>query len=374
MLRGLTGAPATHVAMTVDAVGGVWTYALDLARGLGRAGVGTTLVVCGPPPSEAQRRAAEAVPGVGLVETDAPLDWTARDADGLVQAARAVAAVVRERKADLVHLNSPALAAFAEFDAPVLGVCHSCLATWWRAVKGGPPPADVDWRIEATAAGYAACRALVAPTRAFAGATAEIYRLAMPHVIANGRAPVRVVRTLRDPFVLAAGRLWDEGKDIRTLDDAARDIEAPVVALGPLHGPDRKGVRFDRLRTPGALDPLGVATEMADAAVFVSTARYEPFGLAVLEAAQAGLPLVLSDIPTFRELWTGAAQFVTPGDAAGFAAAVNRLLASPEAGRQAGVAARRQAHRYDVAAMTERYLALYGELGVYTARSTAVPA
>ena len=40
------------------------------------------------------------------------------------------------------------------------------------------------------------------------------------------------------------------------------------------------------------------------------TALYEPFGLAVLEAAQAGCALVLSDIPTFRELWDGAALFV----------------------------------------------------------------
>jgi hypothetical protein len=38
----------------------------------------------------------------------------------------------------------------------------------------------------------------------------------------------------------------------------------------------------------------------------------EPFGLAVLEAAQAGCPLVLSDLPGFRELWDGAALFRRP--------------------------------------------------------------
>ena len=52
--------------------------------------------------------------------------------------------------------------------------------------------------------------------------------------------------------------------------------------------------------------------------IFVSVSRYEPFGLAVLEAAHAGCALVLSDIPTFRELWQGAASFVI---AAGSAAA-----------------------------------------------------
>ncbi len=58
-----------------------------------------------------------------------------------------------------------------------------------------------------------------------------------------------------------------------------------------------------------------MATAYAAATVFASMARYEPFGLAVLEAAQAGMRLVLSDIPTFRELWDGAAIFV--GDEAG---------------------------------------------------------
>ena len=56
---------------------------------------------------------------------------------------------------------------------------------------------------------------------------------------------------------------------------------------------------------------------MARAAIFVSSSVYEPFGLAVLEAAGSGAALVLSDIPTFRELWDEAALFAPPGDAAG---------------------------------------------------------
>ncbi|WP_243688744.1 glycosyltransferase [Geotalea toluenoxydans] len=44
-------------------------------------------------------------------------------------------------------------------------------------------------------------------------------------------------------------------------------------------------------------------------------ARYEPFGLTVLEAALSGCALVLGDIPSLRELWEGAAVFVPPDDA-----------------------------------------------------------
>ncbi len=61
------------VLMTIDAVGGVWRYALDLARGLAEHGVGRPVLGFGPPPDAAQRREAEAAGA--LVWTDLPLDW-----------------------------------------------------------------------------------------------------------------------------------------------------------------------------------------------------------------------------------------------------------------------------------------------------------
>jgi glycosyltransferase involved in cell wall biosynthesis len=76
----------------------------------------------------------------------------------------------------------------------------------------------------------------------------------------------------------------------------------------------------------------------------------------VLEAAQAGCPLVLSDIPTFRELWDDAALFVPPGDAAGFAAAIER--AAQDADRL-GARAEERAARYTPEAMASGMAALY---------------
>jgi glycosyltransferase involved in cell wall biosynthesis len=63
----------------------------------------------------------------------------------------------------------------------------------------------------------------------------------------------------------------------------------------------------------------------ARAAIFVSMSKYEPFGLSVLEAAQAGAALVLADIATFRELWHGVACFVPAADSAALASAIDRL-------------------------------------------------
>ena len=78
---------------------------------------------------------------------------------------------------------------------------------------------------------------------------------------------------------------------------------------------------------------------------------YEPFGLAVLEAAQAGCALVLSDIPTFRELWDGAAMFVPPGRRRRLAAPLEPSCAPDRPLPRSGQAARERAGRYSLARM-----------------------
>ena len=127
-------------------------------------------------------------------------------------------------------------------------------------------------------------------------------------------------------FAFTAGRLWDEGKNIATLDRAAACLAVPFQAAGPLVGPNGQRVALAHLHPLGAIDERKLAGCLSARPVFVSAARYEPFGLAVLEAALAGCPLVLADIPTFRELWEEVALFVDPGDVMGFARTVERLV------------------------------------------------
>jgi glycosyltransferase involved in cell wall biosynthesis len=131
------------------------------------------------------------------------------------------------------------------------------------------------------------------------------------------------------PFVLAAGRWWDDGKNAATLDAAAGLARGPVVMAGALDGPNGASVRLRHAEAPGELPRAEMSALMRRAAVFASAARYEPFGLAVLEAGMHGAALVLADIMTFRELWHDAALFVPADDAAGFAAAFDRLTAEP---------------------------------------------
>ncbi len=330
----MTAATSRHLLLTADAVGGIWSYVVELAQGLQRRDVAVTIATLGPRPSSRQ---CEAV-GAALVHTDRPLDWTAETVTALRDAARELAAIARSIQADSIHLHAPAYAGFADWPAPVVAVVHSCVATWWNAVRGGALPADLAWRAEAVARGLASAHAVIAPSHAFAAMLRNIYGDRWPlRVVHNGRSLPRSRPQLpRGQHVFTAGRLWDEGKAARTLDAAAGIGGLAIRAAGPVVGPNGTALRSRNLHLLGILDAAAMAHELAGAAVFASAARYEPFGLAVLEAAHAGLPLVLSDIPTFRELWNGVAQFVPCGDASGVRRGAKRRAARPDDGRGAG--------------------------------------
>ncbi|MHB8283256.1 MAG: glycosyltransferase family 4 protein [Caulobacteraceae bacterium] len=350
-----------HVLMTADAVGGVWTYALDLSRGLAAADVRVTLAVLGPPPSPAQTLAAQAVDGLEVVATDLPLDWLAEGPAPVLQASRALAALASDRHVDLVHLNSPALAN-ARFAQPVLGACHSCVGTWWDAAGSGALSSNFQWRIKLLADGYRACDTLIAPSQAFAAATAAAYPGARPQVVYNGRPAPAAPSSPRETRAITVGRLWDAGKNLSVLDQAAPQLAQPVLAIGPVQGPNGEQVEARHVRLLGVLAPEAVAAQVAASAVFVSLALYEPFGLAVLEAAQAGCALVLSDIPTFRELWGEAAVFVDPASPDAAAARMRELLDDADACALWGAAAQQRARRYTLDAMTEATLAAYAAI------------
>jgi len=352
-----------HVLLTADAVGGVWTWAIDLATALADRGVETTLAVLGPAPDAAQRRAAAAIPGLTLIETGLPLDWVEDDPARLAAAGRRLASLAASAGVDLVHLNSPALAAEAAFPVPVVGGCHSCLATWWSAVRGDAPmPEAFRWRTAMLAEGYAACDRLIAPSAAFAAATAERYGVRV-EAVHNGRAPAPArSATGRDAVVLTSGRLWDEGKNVAGLDRAAARMVRPVRAAGPLTGPGGAGVALAHAVPLGRLDAAALREELDRASVFASLALYEPFGLGVLEAAQAGCALVLSDIPSFRELWHGAATFAPVDDAAALARTLDDLLAAPDATESLGRAAAARAARFTPEAMADGVLAVWREV------------
>lgn len=340
----------TRLLMTADAVGGVWQYATGLAAALAPR-FKTVLAVMGPPPPEAACEAAERA-GVRLVHTGLPLDWLAVDETAIRSSAAAIADVAAECRADIVHLNTPALAGLARFPAPAIAVAHSDLATWWACMEGSALPADFAWRAQLTAQGLAAAARVVAPSASYGEALHRAFRLSVaPSVVHNGRVPLDLPPAFSRAEALTVGRLWDRSKGMAVLDRSAMRLSVPLLAAGPLEGPRGESVYIRHARALGTVDEKGLAGLLAGRPVFVSAARYEPFGLAVLEAAQAGCALVLSDIPTFRELWEGAACFVPAQDDAGFAAAIEALIGDPARRHALGEAARLASAPFTVQAM-----------------------
>ena len=365
-----------RLLMTTDTVGGVWQYSLDLCRHLTRHQVDVILAVLGPAPDEAQRWAVSAIRGVSLVEVGGELDWLAPDAASLAASAARLARLARDRHIGLVHLNAPALNACTDFPVPVIAVSHSCLGTWWDAVRSGPLPPEFAWRDALHAKGLRSADIVVCPSRGFAEATARWHQLEhSPRIVLNGRSALQLPRAAMHDFAFTAGRLWDAGKDVATLDRAAALLGIPFKAAGRIRGENGEQPRFANLSLVGQLDEAELARMLGARPVFASAALYEPFGLAVLEAAAAGCPLILSDIPTFRELWDGVATFVTPGSEWDFANAIDALIGDQSQRIERGEAARRRALFYSSQAMGDAMVDIYASLlrdpGLLRARAAA---
>jgi len=98
------------------------------------------------------------------------------------------------------------------------------------------------------------------------------------------------------------------------------------------------------------------------AAIFAAPARYEPFGLGILEAATSGCALVLGDIQSLRENWEGAALFVAPDDRAAWHDALRHLIDDAEDRELWSLAAQQRARGFSRETMAERYAALYREM------------
>jgi len=365
-MRTLSG---MRVLMTTDAVGGVWNYATALAEALSSLGAEIHLVSLGHRPRPDQRAMLDRT-NIRLVETDLALEWQDPDARDLDNAHRVLLALEREIGPDVVHLNSFREATF-DWHAPVVVVAHSCVHSWGVACDETSFLQEPRWqRYRALVAeGLQGAAAWVAPTCAFGEVVSRLYDPQRPGVLIwNGLPEHGHTLVQKDKFVLAAGRMWDKAKNLHVLADAAEGLVCPICVAG---AGDEEVLITPHLHQLGELPNNELRRWMDRAAIFASPALYEPFGLAVLEAASAGCALVLADIPTFRELWQDAAVFVVPTDARAIRSALSWLVADHTARTMLQDAARRRAARYTVRRMAASYAELYG--GLLTPASAGGP-
>ena len=153
----------------------------------------------------------------------------------------------------------------------------------------------------------------------------------------------------------AAARFSDEAKNLELLERAADLFDWPLTVAGAT-GENRN------ITYLGWLDRPEVLAWMARAGIYAAPARYEPFGLSILEAARHGCALVVGDVPSLREVWETAAWFVAPDDVRGLAAAINALAADDRLREWRGHVARTQAAQYTSAASAEAYERAYQAL------------
>lgn len=347
--------PPSSVLMTTDAVGGVWTYSIALACELSRYRVTTTLVVLGPPPSNEQRRRAMSVPHLRMVECAEALEWMDDPWEGVARSGEALLRVARDLSPDLVHLNGYSHAALP-FQLPTLVVAHSCVLSWWEAVKGVPAPQRYARYRLAVTEGLARARKVVAPSNAMLRALRRHYGLDGGEVIFNGMEHRESHDLMKQNIVLCVGRMWDEAKNVVALSAAAKGLTIPVYVAGP--GCER----VEGLTSLGVLRPNQLDDWYARAAIYASPAYYEPFGLATLEAASWGAALVLGDTESQRELWGDAALYVAPTDTAALRGAIELLARDSELRQVMSNRARKKARKYSLVEQGRRYFELYSRL------------
>ncbi|MFO7562040.1 MAG: glycosyltransferase family 4 protein [Enhygromyxa sp.] len=351
-----------HILMTTDALGGVWSYCMELIRALQALDIRVTLACLGPPPRSHHYQTLLALGEVELEICEGRLEWMPDCEEDLARAGEWLLELERRCQPDLVHLNDYAHAALA-WRAPTIVVGHSCVLSWWRAVHRAPADGSWDAYRRRVRAGLGATRAVVAPSAWMLEQLSSCYEIEFEGlVINNARRASDFRQGPASPLVLGAGRVWDPAKNLPALDAAAEQLPWSVFVAGADRDPEGRATTTRHAKLLGPLSQNELAWWMRRASIFAHPARYEPFGLAPLEAALSGCALVLGDIGSLRELWGDAAAFVDPDDHQALTAALRSLIDDP--GRRSMMAARAElrARRYSVPRMAAAYHALYREV------------
>jgi glycogen synthase len=202
-------------------------------------------------------------------------------------------------------------------------------------------------------------------------------------VIHNGIDPEQFKRTeardaldrlgVREPYVLFVGRITDQ-KGIFHLLEASRRLPAGVQVVLCASAPDtpeieerlrRTVAEMPQVRWINEMVPVPVVTQLySHAAVFACPSVYEPFGLINLEAMACQAPVVASAVGGILEVVEDGKTglLVPPAQPEALAAAITRVLSSPDLARSMGQAGRgRVEAQFSWTSIAERTEQVYAE-------------
>jgi glycogen synthase len=360
-----------RVLITADTVGGVWSYARELVTGLTRRGVQVTLVSFGHMPEPRELAWTDGLRNFDFRPTAFRLEWMQDSAEDIAASSEYLLNVIREVQPDVLHLNQYCYGAL-DLDIPKIVVAHSDVVSWWVAVHGQEPPENdwIRWYRDVVRQGLDGATTVLAPSRWMLSQIEKFYgERQASGVIYNGRAPQWFnPHGDKENLVLTVGRLWDPAKQVSLLTKC--DCGWPAVIAGETQHPDqayrtetKKIVCEGMLELKGKQTPEQLRPLFSRSSIYAATSRYEPFGLALVEAALSRCAIVANDLPVFRELWGETACFFRTDDVASLRETIARLRNDRELRLQhAELAYQRARRHFGADRMVDEYLEMYQTL------------
>jgi glycogen synthase len=359
-----------RVLITTDTVGGVWTFTRELISGLLQRNCSVALVSLGALPNQEQREWLEAAKrkwtsSFRFAATSVPLEWMQSNRGAYSQAELLLLRIAEEFDPDLLLSNQFCFGALP-IEAPRIVVAHSDVLSWADACRGGVLEHStwLDRYLRLVRDGLRGADAVVTPTHWMMDALASHFALPPErHVMPNGRTVAAPSTGARKLQAVTAGRVWDEAKNISLL----CEIESPPMPL--LVAGNQKGETCSAPQAHGGVRYLGEMSEQdlhglfRESAIYICTSRYEPFGLAPLEAALCGCAVLANDIPSLREVWQEGALYFSDG------ISLTRLLRHLQSDPKCLAVAQSNSHEralaYSADAMTDGYLALFQQMSCH---------
>ena len=365
----------------LDVVGGVQAHVLALADALSRRG--DEVLVLGP--SAGGVLADRTTGGVRMLGVGSSISVPANGSRAPLAlgpaAALRVRDVLRHAAPDVVHVHEPLVPVVGP--AAVLAIDATRVLTFHATAEGGTLP----WLYRAVRApgrrivGDAHALTAVSPVAAAFHARALGLDTSRITIVPNGVDVARFSGSARATGrrngceqLVFLGRLEPrKGADVVVRAFLLLAVERPELQLrvlgdGPLAGELRRIVAdapsgvARRVELSGRVEPSALPRLLADADVALLPARGgESFGIVLLEAMAAGLPIVATDIPGYRAVarHEREALLVPPGDAAALARATARLLDDGALAERLAVAGALRAAEHDWAVVGDRMRALY---------------
>lgn len=346
--------------MTADTIGGVWTYAVDLCRALQEHDVKVHLATMGESLSRSQRKTINGILNVELHESNFALEWMENPWKDVDEAGDWLLQLERQIQPDIIHLNNYTHGSLP-WSAPVLVVGHSCVLSWWEAVKGKEVPVEWNEYQERVRRGLGQADNVVAVSRHFMECLEKFYGpLSNKSIIYNGRYEKPFDAAEKEHLIFSMGRIWDEAKNLKTLKEVANDLSWEVVVAGNNDGNYLS--ETGNFSLTGQLPQSKIADWLSKSSIYVMPARYEPFGLTILEAALSKCALILGDIPTLREIWGDAAIYINPDNPQQLKDSIEEVIHTPLKLENMARKASERAKIYSLFRMKDQYFKLYQKM------------